>query len=153
MEHRKDEPITPQQTTLLKVFDALLQSDELLIAVDFIFLVQIMASFVDYSRGSILCALTPSVDNTPASPDNMDLAHAPDLKLAPTLNALILATQCCLSISLQEAESDPSSQTFSEHFKSEAGLIENLVGQHLAVQQPPQKTRDSCVAVSCYQTS
>lgn len=138
---RKDEPITPQQTELLKVLDAHLQDRKGLQSKDYTFLIPATATFVTYARNSVNQALSPNLrppsrlsplSEDPESSASSSLSQAPDVKLPPVVGALVLTLQCSLTISLGEIGSNEvAERVYSDSFKEYPSLLEDIVGESM----------------------
>lgn len=75
--------------------------------------------------------------NGEAGADNRSaLTHAPDLKLPPTMNALVLVSQCTIQLSMNDVDAQDGSiarstgqeKVFNDRFKEDS-LIEDIVGK------------------------
>lgn len=126
--YSEDEPITPHQMILLKLFDAHLHSQHMTDSRDFMFILPVVVALVERARASVQRAL--GIDNFDAeSSPNKPLSNAPDVKLAPLLNALVLAAGCSFQLTLNEIDGKSASPTYGRRFKEEPSLIEDVVGR------------------------
>jgi hypothetical protein len=126
--HSNDEPITPHQTILLKVFDAHLHSPLATDPKDFMFILPVVVAVIERARDLVQRALGPNQSDVDGSP-NRPLSSAPDVKLAPLLIALVLAAGCSFQLSLNEINGNQASPMYSQGLKAEPSLIENIVGR------------------------
>jgi len=122
-----EEIITPHRTTLLKLLDSYLQSAEAIDTARFGFLGHAMHEIVTYIRTSI-SSLLPNVNepqggNLTLSP----LSAAPDLKLSPVLEALVLFSQCSITLMLVDSEAELSSSSYSSSLKTRDSFIEDII--------------------------
>lgn len=142
------EAIVPHQVTLLKLLDAYLQnhselrnltsSDDRLVQM----LVPSFLSLTVYVQDAIQRALGPDIHNAPLgvpitdSPsDSTDLPQELDFSIPKVCEALVLVTQCLISLGLAEAEDAPSGwKGPATTYMIEAattirqGMVEALVG-------------------------
>jgi ataxin-10 len=147
---RTDEPVTPHQTTLLKIVDSFLQSKERrhstdryeihsrlgpLFANTFFSLSAYAQGAIDRSLRSSSTGLTFTCYNYAGSLNSGTIPKELDVRLPKACEALVLLTQCMVTVSLaaESKSSELSGQTnvkifFNEQRRGKQGIVESLVG-------------------------
>ncbi|KAF9509341.1 hypothetical protein BS47DRAFT_1365316 [Hydnum rufescens UP504] len=122
-----EEIITPHRTTLLKLLDSYLQSAEVIDTACFAFLGGAMHEIVTYIRTSISSLLPNANEPQGGNPTLSPLSAAPDLKLPPLLEALVLFSQCSITLMLVDSEAELSSSSYSSSLKIRDSFVEDII--------------------------
>lgn len=104
------EPITPSQTTFLKLLDAYLQTRKRVPdTATYLFLAAVFRSLLSYCQASLRLSLDARVESgrSIVSSDKVQKDSVPstDARLPKACEALVLVCQCIVTLLLQEEES------------------------------------------------
>ncbi|KAK2463664.1 hypothetical protein APHAL10511_004415 [Amanita phalloides] len=132
-----DEPVTPHQTTLLKIVDSYLQSKQSKNGVVTYEIHEMLSPLLATSFLSLSAYAQSAIDRSLGSTATGTIPSELDISLPRACEALVLLTQCMVTISLAAEEqalhlSDESSRTNLKNYLSEQqdekqGIVESLV--------------------------
>jgi ataxin-10 len=142
--------VTPHQTTLLKIVDSFLQSKERrhsadryeihsrlgpLLATTFFSLSAYAQGAINRSLSSSSTGLTFTCHNYAGSLISGTIPRELDIRLPKACEALVLLTQCMVTLSLAAESKSPESRSgtnlkkfFNEQERGKQGVVESLVG-------------------------
>jgi len=133
-----DEPVTPHQTTLLKIVDSFLQSKERKHSTDRYEIHSGLSPLLATAFFSLSAFAQSAIDKSLSSSPTGTIPRELDTRLPAACEALVLLTQCMVTVSLaaENRASSKSSESltrtnlkdyFNEQQSGKQGLVESLI--------------------------